>query len=209
MISTGERSDRRDRIDGSQTGEQRKITVRGDQCLDPVSHAYRSDISSELGCHLAKAAKWRKRFAVGRLDGLADDPRPGPPREITDAVIKDVLVRTETRILAKTRFTKHMSGERRPVPVALNPDHDVLGIAHLIHPVERDHRVAMTRPWWDHTVANGRKGGRKSPFGEALEHRHLDRGALPGGLPTLLTITKFPTLCPTQIDTLNEVQYAC
>ncbi len=59
-----------------------------------------------------------------------------------------------------------MSGERRPVPVALNPDHDVLGIAHLIHPVERDHRVAMTRPWWDHTVANGRKGGRKSPLGE-------------------------------------------
>ena len=53
-----------------------------------------SDVASEVGCHLATASKWRRRFAVRRLDGLADDPRPGPPRKITDAVVEDVLVRT-------------------------------------------------------------------------------------------------------------------
>lgn len=53
-----------------------------------------SDIASEVGCHPATVSKWRRRFAVRRLDGLADDPRPGPPRKITDAVVEDVLVRT-------------------------------------------------------------------------------------------------------------------
>ncbi|MXY01481.1 MAG: IS630 family transposase [Acidimicrobiales bacterium] len=52
------------------------------------------DIAAELGCHPATVSKWRKRFAGRRLDGLADDPRPGPPRKITDEVIEDVLVRT-------------------------------------------------------------------------------------------------------------------
>ncbi len=52
------------------------------------------DIAAELGCHPATVSKWRKRFAERRLDGLSDDPRPGPPRKITDAVIEDVLVRT-------------------------------------------------------------------------------------------------------------------
>ncbi|MCQ3815168.1 MAG: helix-turn-helix domain-containing protein, partial [Acidimicrobiia bacterium] len=53
-----------------------------------------NDVAAELGCHLATVSKWRKRFAQRRLDGLSDDPRPGPPRKITDAVIEDVLVRT-------------------------------------------------------------------------------------------------------------------
>ena len=53
-----------------------------------------NDIAADVGCHPATVSKWRRRFAQRRLDGLADDPRPGPPRKITDAVIEDVLVRT-------------------------------------------------------------------------------------------------------------------
>ena len=52
------------------------------------------DIAEEVGCHPATVSKWRRRFAERRLDGLADDPRPGQPRKITDEVIEDVLVRT-------------------------------------------------------------------------------------------------------------------
>jgi len=53
-----------------------------------------NDIAAELGCHLATVSKWRKRFAQRRLDGLSDDPRPPPPRKVTDAVFEDVLVCT-------------------------------------------------------------------------------------------------------------------
>ena len=55
---------------------------------------YNRDIAVELGCHPATVGKWRGRFALGRLDGLADDPRPGPPRKITDAMVEEVIVKT-------------------------------------------------------------------------------------------------------------------
>ena len=55
---------------------------------------HNNEIAAALGCHAATAGKWRRRFVERCLDGLADDPRTGPPRKITDAVIEDVLVRT-------------------------------------------------------------------------------------------------------------------
>ena len=53
-----------------------------------------NEIAAALGCHAATVSKWRRRFAERSLDGLGDDPRPGPPRKITDAVVEEVLVRT-------------------------------------------------------------------------------------------------------------------
>ena len=38
--------------------------------------------------------KWRTPFLRERLDGLADDSRPGVPRTITDAQVEEVVVRT-------------------------------------------------------------------------------------------------------------------
>ncbi|WP_243741383.1 helix-turn-helix domain-containing protein [Streptomyces sp. 8K308] len=38
--------------------------------------------------------QWRARFLAGRLDGLADEPRPGVPRTITDAQVEEVAART-------------------------------------------------------------------------------------------------------------------
>ena len=39
-------------------------------------------------------AKWRKRFATGRLDGLVDAPRPGAARTIGDDVVEAVVIDT-------------------------------------------------------------------------------------------------------------------
>jgi len=38
--------------------------------------------------------KWRRRFAVDRLDGLLDESRPGTPRTITDDAVEAAVVRT-------------------------------------------------------------------------------------------------------------------
>ena len=42
----------------------------------------------------ATVGKWRRRFLEQRVAGLLDEPRPGAPRQITDAQIEDVIVRT-------------------------------------------------------------------------------------------------------------------
>src|ERR1700757_2782039 len=38
--------------------------------------------------------KWRARFVSERLEGLHDKPRPGAPRQVADAQVEDVIVRT-------------------------------------------------------------------------------------------------------------------
>ncbi len=64
--------------------------------------------------------KWRKRFAVKRLDGLLDEPRPGTPREIGDDKVAEVVAKTleavprgathwSTRMMAKNMGLSHTS----------------------------------------------------------------------------------------------------
>ncbi len=52
------------------------------------------DVAAELGIHPITVSKWRHRFAVDRLDGLVDAPRPGAARTIGDDVIEAVVVDT-------------------------------------------------------------------------------------------------------------------
>jgi transposase len=51
-------------------------------------------VAERLQINAVTVGKWRKRFLDARLQGLADDPRPGAPRKITDAVIEQVLTTT-------------------------------------------------------------------------------------------------------------------
>jgi transposase len=52
------------------------------------------EVAERLGVHRNTVAKWRRRFAVERLDGLVDEPRPGRPRTVTDAHVDAVITKT-------------------------------------------------------------------------------------------------------------------
>src|SRR5438876_8871701 len=51
-------------------------------------------IAAQLGVSRLTVATWRQRFAAKRLDGLADEPRPGAPRRIGDEKIAEVVTTT-------------------------------------------------------------------------------------------------------------------
>lgn len=61
------------------------------RCAEGVANQV---VARELGVTVATVGKWRERFRTARLEGLADEPRPGAPREITDAQVEDVITRT-------------------------------------------------------------------------------------------------------------------
>jgi transposase len=61
-------------------------------CADP--DLSRQEIADQVGCNPATVTKWRNRFAVSRLDGLVDEPRPGAQRTISDEVIEQIVVDT-------------------------------------------------------------------------------------------------------------------
>ena len=69
------------------------------------------DIAAELGCGGDTVSKWRGRFALRRLDGLHDDPRPGKPRTISDEDVERVIIKTleETPVDATHWSTRSMA----------------------------------------------------------------------------------------------------
>jgi transposase len=69
-------------------------------------------VAEQLGITPHTVGKWRSRFLALRLEGLADEPRPGAPRSVTGAQVEDVIARTlegkpqdatlwSTRLMAK------------------------------------------------------------------------------------------------------------
>jgi transposase len=53
-----------------------------------------SAVAAELRVSRDTVRKWRGRFLAARLEGLADEPRPGAPRKITDEQVELVITRT-------------------------------------------------------------------------------------------------------------------
>jgi len=71
------------------------------------------EVARRLGVTRQTVGKWRSRFVARRLEGLLDEPRPGAPRQITDAEVERVITVTleslprdathwSTRAMAKT-----------------------------------------------------------------------------------------------------------
>jgi transposase len=64
------------------------------------------EIAQQLRVTPQTVGKWRGRFMLERLDGLLDEPRPGAPRTIGDAVVEKVIAKT---LHEKPRDATHWS----------------------------------------------------------------------------------------------------
>jgi transposase len=53
-----------------------------------------TDVAARLRVNPVTVGKWRNRFLADRLEGLADEPRPGAPRTITDAMVERIITKT-------------------------------------------------------------------------------------------------------------------
>lgn len=51
-------------------------------------------VARELRITDQTVCKWRERFRIDGLEGLADEPRPGAPRKISDAQVEALITRT-------------------------------------------------------------------------------------------------------------------
>lgn len=63
-------------------------------------------VAERIGTSKQAICKWRERFRVDRLQGLSDAPRSGPPRQITDDRVDEVVRKTLT---ARPKDATHWS----------------------------------------------------------------------------------------------------
>ena len=69
------------------------------------------EVAARLGAHEDTAGKWRRRFLARRLDGLADEDRPGRPPSVSLDQVEEVIVATldRRRRLPRTGPVKSMA----------------------------------------------------------------------------------------------------
>jgi transposase len=83
-----------------------RLALRARIVLAAAAGGTNTRIAADLRITLPTVAKWRGRFRAARLGGLADEPRPGPPRTITDAQVEEVVTRTlESKPEAATHWS--------------------------------------------------------------------------------------------------------
>ena len=108
--------------------QQRALRAR--IVLRAAEGATNTQIAAEAGVSLPTVGLWRRNFCERRLDGLADAPRSGRPREIDDDEVQRVLAKTLER---PPDGTTHWSVRRLAAETGLS--------ATTVHRIWRDHKL--------------------------------------------------------------------
>jgi transposase len=86
-------------LEGSTRGAAERVrpelALRAKIVLACAAGASNAETAGRLDVTEATVARWRRRFLTGRLDGLADLPRPGRPPSIPPQIIQQVITRTQ------------------------------------------------------------------------------------------------------------------
>jgi transposase len=78
---------RRSKVD-QQTALRARIVL---ECSEGMAD---TTVADKLGCTVPTVRKWRERFARNGMEALADLPRSGAPRTISDRKVEEVITRT-------------------------------------------------------------------------------------------------------------------
>lgn len=79
------------------------LALRSQIVLACANQADNRTVAEKLGVTEKTVGKWRARFVRERLDGLADEPRPGAPRKVTDELAGEVIRKTVEELPATAR----------------------------------------------------------------------------------------------------------
>jgi transposase len=71
-----------------------RVALRAKIVLQAAQGHSNQEIARRLGITGATVGKWRERYRVHGVEGLADGPRSGTPRKITDAQVEAAVTRT-------------------------------------------------------------------------------------------------------------------
>ena len=83
-----------------------RLALRARIVLECSADPSNKAVAARLGVCGATVGTWRGRFVARRLDGLADGPRPGAPRSVTDADVERVITTTlETKPSQATHWS--------------------------------------------------------------------------------------------------------
>src|SRR6202142_2642528 len=71
-----------------------RLSMRAQIVLGCADGMENRQVARQLRITDQTVCKWRERFRVSGLEGLADEPRPGAPRRISDAQVEALITRT-------------------------------------------------------------------------------------------------------------------
>lgn len=107
-----------------------QLALRARIVMRAAEGATNTQIAVEAGVSLPTVGLWRRNFALRRLDGLADAPRSGRPREIDDDEIQRVLAKT---LEPPPDGTTHWSVRRLASATGISPT--------TVHRIWREHKL--------------------------------------------------------------------
>src|SRR4051794_26991471 len=70
------------------------LALRSRIILSCAEGGTNGEVAERVGVGRQTVSKWRARFLTARLEGLADEPRPGRPRVIGDEKIEELITKT-------------------------------------------------------------------------------------------------------------------